>query len=125
PDFAPAANNLAWLLVETGGNIDRALTLAQMAKEKMPDDPAVADTLGWIFVHKKAYASAVAQLEDAVAKMPENPSIRYHLAVALAEKGDAERARTELEKILANSTSFPEKEKARDLLNKVKSQKDS
>jgi tetratricopeptide (TPR) repeat protein len=120
PDFAPAANNLAWLLVEQGGNIDRALTLAQMAKEKMPDDPAVADTLGWIYVHKKAYGSAIAQFEDALEKIPDNPSIRYHLAVALSERGDKERARIELEKILAKDATFPEREEAVKLLEQVK-----
>jgi len=39
-DFAPAANNLAWILAEHGGNIDEALGLAQTAKEKMPRDPS-------------------------------------------------------------------------------------
>src|SRR5262249_39030438 len=39
PRFAPAANNLAYLLSETGGDKERALQLAQVAKEVAPDDP--------------------------------------------------------------------------------------
>ena len=45
PRFAPAANNLAWILSEHGGDRDRALALAQTAKEQAPEDPRVSDTL--------------------------------------------------------------------------------
>ena len=45
PRFAPAANNLAWLLSEHGGDKDRALALAQTAKELVPEAPHVSDTL--------------------------------------------------------------------------------
>jgi tetratricopeptide (TPR) repeat protein len=45
PRFAPAANNLAWNYAEHGGNIDRALSLAQTAREQLPHDPSIADTL--------------------------------------------------------------------------------
>ena len=56
-DFAPAANNVAWVLAEHGGNIDEALNWAQVAKEKMPQDPSIMDTLGWIY-YKKACIGA-------------------------------------------------------------------
>src|SRR6185436_18695225 len=39
PWFAPAANNLAWLMAERGGNLDVALSHAQTAREAKPDDP--------------------------------------------------------------------------------------
>ncbi|MBI1958579.1 MAG: hypothetical protein HYS36_05045 [Candidatus Rokubacteria bacterium] len=45
PRFAPAANNLAWVLSEHGSDWDKALTLAQTAKEWAPEDPQVSDTL--------------------------------------------------------------------------------
>ena len=45
PRFAPAANNLAWVLSEHGSDRDKALTLAQTAKEWAPEDPQVSDTL--------------------------------------------------------------------------------
>src|SRR3990172_5551437 len=38
PRFAPAANNLAWILSEHGGDKDKALALAQTAKEAAPAD---------------------------------------------------------------------------------------
>ena len=43
--FAPAANNLAWVLSEHGGDRDRALALAQTAKELAPEDLNLSDTL--------------------------------------------------------------------------------
>ncbi len=52
PKFGPAANNLAWLYAEQGGNIDTALGLAQTAREQLPQDPNVADTLGWVYYKK-------------------------------------------------------------------------
>ena len=61
-DFAPAANNLAWNLVDGGGNIDEALGLAQKAKEKMPKSPAVMDTLGWVYYLKGSYLNAIARV---------------------------------------------------------------
>src|SRR4030095_6605446 len=48
PRFAPAANNLAYLYSEHGGDKDKALQLAQMAKEVAPEEPVIPDTLGWI-----------------------------------------------------------------------------
>ena len=52
PRFAPAANNLAWILVEHGGNLDVALSHAQMAREQQPNDSHIADTLGWVYYKK-------------------------------------------------------------------------
>ena len=56
PRFAPAANNLAWILVEHGGNLDVALSHAQMAREQQPNDSYIADTLGWVY-YKKCVSS--------------------------------------------------------------------
>ncbi|MCJ7615234.1 MAG: tetratricopeptide repeat protein, partial [Desulfobacterales bacterium] len=47
PDSAYLANNLAWLYLERDINIEKAFTLAQKAYERYPDDPSIADTLGF------------------------------------------------------------------------------
>ena len=39
PRFVPAANNLAYLYLRRGGDKEKALELAQTAKEAAPDDP--------------------------------------------------------------------------------------
>ena len=69
PKFPPAANNLAYLYAESGGNIDLALNLAQDAKAQVPDDPHISDTLGWIYYKKNIYGRAVSYLKEASEKV--------------------------------------------------------
>ena len=53
--------------------------------------------------------SGLVPLEQAVSNAPENPDIRYHLAVALAKAGDKERAKDELSSILQSDRQFRER----------------
>ncbi len=115
-DFAPAANNLAWLLAEHGGNVDEALGLAQMAKEKMPNDPSIMDTLGWIYYRKGLYRSAIAELEESHERMPTNPVILYHLGMAHLKNNQKEDAKAALEMALELDKEFPGHEKAQQAL---------
>ncbi len=96
-----AANNLAWLYAERGGNLDIALQLAQTARRNLPTQPAVADTLGWVYYKKQQYDLAIRELEDAVDKDPDNPEYQYHLGAAYAARGDVSKARTALQKAVA------------------------
>ena len=52
PNAAVACNNLAYIYAEHGGNLDVALQLAQRARQKLPDAPQIADTLGWVYYRK-------------------------------------------------------------------------
>ena len=72
PKFPPAANNLAYLYAERGENIDEALNLAQSAKELVPDDPHISDTLGWIYYKKNVFSRAIVYLKEANEKIPDN-----------------------------------------------------
>ena len=47
-----AANNLAFLYADEGGNLDLALQLAQTAKQHLPNSAEVDDTLGWVYYKK-------------------------------------------------------------------------
>ncbi len=96
-----AANNLAWLYAERGGNLDIALQLAQTARRNLPNAHAVADTLGWVYYKKQLYDQAIRELTEAVAKDPENPEYQYHLGAAYAAKGDIPKARAALQKAVA------------------------
>jgi len=106
-------------MAENGENLDKALSLAQMAKEKMPDDPYVSDTLGWIYVKKNAVLSGISQLEDAHKSLSNNPTITYHLAYAYYKNGELKKAKKLLESILKREISFPEKDKCKILLTKI------
>jgi tetratricopeptide (TPR) repeat protein len=119
PDFAPAANNLAYLLLTQDKNIDEALGLAQQAKEKLPYDPNVMDTLGLVFYKKGLYDSAIAEFSDSLEKIPDNAIVHYHLGLAYHKKGDIHRARIELEKALSLNQNFDEADAARQILSKL------
>lgn len=73
-----AQNNLAWLLLEQGKDIDSGLGLAQKAYESLPGDPSVADTLGWAYFKKGVLGWAEVYLREAESKEANNPLINYH-----------------------------------------------
>ena len=85
PKALVAANNLAWIYAEQGGNLDVALQLAQTASAAAPESGEVADTLGWIYLKKELYPLAIKTLERAVALDPKKPGIHYHLGLAYAQ----------------------------------------
>ena len=97
PEKAPvAANNLAVIYAEQGTNLDVALQLATLAKQQMPDDPSVDDTLGWIYYKKDLPSLAVRPLEDSLKKLPNNAEVLYHLGLTYAKLGDNAKAREAL-----------------------------
>ncbi len=58
--YAPAANNLSWIIATSeNGDMGRALMLAMVAKQALPNDPHVADTLGFVHFKRQAYTLAV------------------------------------------------------------------
>ncbi len=100
PDLGVARNNLAYLLTEEGGDLDRALELAQEAKALLPDNPNAADTLGWVLYKKELPSAAIGYLKEAEsgmdAKEVELALVRYHLALAYEANGETEQARQTL-----------------------------
>ena len=76
------ANNLAWLYIEhQPEDIDEAMRLAQMAYDQLPDNPAIADTLGWIYFKKNMPTRALWLLQQAKNLAPDNPQINDHLKI--------------------------------------------
>jgi tetratricopeptide (TPR) repeat protein len=117
--FAPAANNLAYLLASKEADLDQALGFAQTAREKLPEDPNVMDTLGWVYLKKGLYDSAIREFNGSLEKLPENPTVYYHLGLAHYKKGDTAAAKTALEKALASGKGFDGVEEARRILGEL------
>ncbi|OQX20007.1 MAG: hypothetical protein BWK76_02790 [Desulfobulbaceae bacterium A2] len=116
PDFAPAANNLAWLIAEeTQPDLGEALRLAMLARKAQPNDPNIADTLGWVHYKRNSYTLARSEFEQAVALRPEAPIFSYHLAMALADGGKKDEALKLLDKLLAGKAEFKERAEAEKL----------
>ncbi|MEO8026592.1 MAG: tetratricopeptide repeat protein, partial [Bryobacteraceae bacterium] len=119
PDNPVALNNLAFIKAEEGQDLDSALTMAQRARQKLPTDRSIADTLGWIYIKKNLSDDAVRVFIDLVQKEPANPTYRYHYGLALLQKGDKLSARKEFESALANNPSRDEMSKIKDVLARI------
>jgi tetratricopeptide (TPR) repeat protein len=119
PDNAVALNNVAYMMAEGGEDLDLALNDARRAKQKLPDNPDVADTLGWILIKKNLSDEAIRVYNDLVAKQPNRSTFRYHLGMALYQKGDRVQAKKELQTALQNHPSKDEEAKIRDLMGKL------
>lgn len=120
PRFPLAGNNLAWLMLERGGNLDVALSYAQTAREVTPDDPRVADTLGWIYYKKNAFLLAVNLLKEAVEKLPTIADVHYHYGMALAKNNNAAEAKKALQTALKLNANFDGAEEAQKTLKGLK-----
>ncbi len=126
PESSIAANNLAWLIVETQGNLDEALQLSTQAVSKNQTVAGFYDTLGYIYFKKGLYSPAVEQLRKAVAldessNHSANPGYRVRLSMALASSGDKASARREVETSLRSQSEMTEQEvsDAKSLLSKL------
>jgi tetratricopeptide (TPR) repeat protein len=119
PDNAYAANNLAYLLLEHGGDVNVALSLAQTARRGLGDSANSADTLGWAYFHTGAYSVAVPLLEDAVKRVPANPTYHYHLGMVYQKLNDPTHARSAFESAIKVKPDSPAAQAARKALSEL------
>ena len=119
PNYTLAVNNLAWLLTTVkGGDLGRALQLAMNAKQSFPDNPQIADTLGWVHLKRKSWPLAIGQFQLALTKSPDDPEILFHLALAQKESGDFVSAKETFAKI-DMSRDFLQKSEAEKLQHEL------
>ena len=123
PRAAVAANNLACLYVRRSGNLDVALSLAQVAAAEFPNEPEFSDTLGWTYVQKGLAPNGLEALLNSVRAQPENASFRYHLAKAYLAEGNVEFAREHLKKALRVAPDFDGASDAREELARLPKEK--
>jgi tetratricopeptide (TPR) repeat protein len=107
-------------MMETGQNIDVALSLAQVARRGLPNSPDTADTLAWAYYQKGNYSSARDLLEDASKTSPDNAAIHYHLGMTYTKLSDNSDAVIHLKKAAAlapNSQTAKDADKELGLLS--------
>jgi tetratricopeptide (TPR) repeat protein len=119
PDYSLANNNLAYLMLQHGGNVDVALSLAQTARLRMPEDPHVADTLAWAYCQKGAYATAIELLKQALQKAPDDATYHYHIGLAYDKADHKVQAREHFKRAVALNPSYakPLRSKGRKLIS--------
>jgi tetratricopeptide (TPR) repeat protein len=120
PENPVASNNLAYVMLQQGGNVDVAFAMAQTARRQLPDNPNSADTLGWAFYQKHVYTSAINLLKEAVKKEPDNALFNYHLGLAYAKSGQAALAKQQLERVVKINPNFRDVDELRRAVAEVK-----
>jgi tetratricopeptide (TPR) repeat protein len=122
PGFVPALNNLAVLYSEEAGQLDKAYELAQKARQLVPEDPSIADTLGWILFQQRKYSEALPLLRESAARFRQNGEILFHLGMTYYMLTQEGPARSAFEAALKSPTPFKGREEIRqrlDLLNRA------
>jgi len=120
-NYGPAANNLAYLMMENGESLDQALSLARIARQKMPNSPSAADTLAWVYYKKGLYEVAADLLQQAVQKAPDNATYHYHIGMVYQKQKNTEEARKHLQRTLQINPNFPDANKIREALHQMNS----
>jgi putative PEP-CTERM system TPR-repeat lipoprotein len=100
-DDAELLNNLANVQILLKD--PSAVKTAEAALAIAPGNALLTDTLGWALFQNGQSERALQLLRDARLRQPDNPEIRYHLAVVLAKAGRTTEARSELETALKAS----------------------
>ncbi len=67
PAFNLARNDLAYVLAVQGRDLDRALDLARAAREALPDNAPMADTLGFVYLQRDLHRAALTEFDAAIA----------------------------------------------------------
>ncbi len=116
PDHPIALNNLAFIKAEEGQDLDEALTMAQRARQGLPNSPDVMDTLGWIYLKKNLSDDAIRTFKELVVSSPNSAAYHYHYGMALLQKGDKPSAKKELETAIRFNPSKDDGVKIRQLL---------
>lgn len=101
-----AYNNLAWLALEEGKNLDQALAWAGKATSLAPKVPQFHDTLGWIYHARGDLEKSRSSLEAASKLPPPQADVHYHLGVVLQEQGKKKAAEAEFRKALKIDKGF-------------------
>jgi len=119
-----AANNLAYLMVQTGDNLDTALALAQTARRGMAESPSAADTLGWVYYQKGVYRSAIDLIEESLklaenTKQPDNPTVHYQLGLAYNKTGEFDLAKQHLQRVLKINPQYRDADEVKKLLTQI------
>ena len=121
-----ASNNLAYLLLQNGGDVDQAVSLAQTARHAQPNSPGFADTLGWAFYHKGYYQQSIDLFHQALqlaakSNRPDNPNVHYHLGLAYEKSGQPAQARKELQRVLEINPNYSNAADVKKALNQLRS----
>ena len=120
PENVLAVNNLAYALAIREHDLQAAIPLAERAKTLAPGNPAVLDTLGWIYYLSGDASRAAILLGDAARLAPDDAAIALHFVEALMGAGRVDDARAELARVLSRRPELRDAEDVVALKNKLR-----
>nr|WP_275976012.1 tetratricopeptide repeat protein [Geothrix oryzisoli] len=94
-------NNLGYLLLEQGRDLEEAATLIEASAKATPDNGNVLDSLGWAQFKLGKLAEAEATLRKAAELSPFSHEVRKHLGEVLVKRGKLAEAAEQWERALA------------------------
>jgi len=101
PDNPMVQNNLGYLLLEQGRDLEEAAALIEASAKATPDNGNVVDSLGWAQFKLGKTAEAEATLRRAAELSPFSPEVRKHLGEVLVKQGKLAEAAEQWERALA------------------------
>ncbi|HTW63681.1 MAG TPA: tetratricopeptide repeat protein [Bryobacteraceae bacterium] len=119
PDDTVAMNNLAYELAESGTDLEQASALAEKAQRKAPGNPGIQDTLSLVYVRRGLNDSAIQILDGLIKKYPDQPEFRYHLGLALMQKGRIGDAKTQFNIALSHNPPKNVADKIKQIMSKM------
>lgn len=117
PDNAPALNNMAWLMAQSGKA--GAVGYARQATTLVPGYPTFWDTLAVALAAEHKPVEAVEAQKKAVDLAPTTSKFRLALARLYVEAGDKAKARAELDKVLQSKDKAEFEAQANELARKL------
>lgn len=99
PDYAHAYNALGYTFAERNVRLQEALQLVEKAYQLAPDDPAILDSMGWVYYRLGNLDKGLDFLRKAIIARPD-PEVAAHLAEVLVARGERGEAKSVSEKAL-------------------------
>jgi len=118
PDNATALNALGYTLADRTARLDEALRLIEKARNIAPSDPAIIDSLGWVYYRMGRLQEALSLLQQAYEAFPD-PEVAAHLGEVLWILGKHDQAKEIWQQGLQKK---PNSQIIRDTLDRLKVQ---
>lgn len=109
PNSPMALNALGYTIADLNlpGRLEEARELIERAYEADPNNPAILDSMGWVYFRLGKPEDALAWLESAYAQMPDQ-EIAAHLAEVLHALERSDEARRLIHQIRQRTTQHPQ-----------------
>jgi len=97
PDNALTLNNYGFMLADRGVDLDQALSMIQKAVKLEPTNYAYLDSLGWTYYRMGQYAQAQDDLQRAISRDGDDPTVHEHLGDVYEKTGQLKQAAAQWE----------------------------